>query len=76
MTLRIFMKTSPLMPSGLQQSYVRTGVLDIHVMSNRFRKAYFYYNKISFGFPVPTSDSPEIIKGLHMRKLTQETPEQ
>jgi len=37
--------------------------MDVYAMSNRFHKADFYYNKTSFRFPVPTPDSPEIIKG-------------
>ncbi|VFQ47032.1 DUF4113 domain-containing protein [Desulfoluna butyratoxydans] len=46
----------------LRKDGLRAGVMDIYAMSNRFHKADFYYNKTTFRFPVPTSDSPEIIK--------------
>ncbi|SCY90985.1 Y-family DNA polymerase [Desulfoluna spongiiphila] len=47
----------------LRKDGLRAGVMDVYAMSNRFHKADFYYNKTTFRFPVPTSDSPEIIKG-------------
>ncbi|WP_180146058.1 hypothetical protein [Desulfoluna butyratoxydans] len=46
----------------LRKDGLRAGVMDVYAMSNRFHKANFYYNKTTFRFPVPTSDSPEIIK--------------
>ncbi|WP_367888782.1 DinB/UmuC family translesion DNA polymerase [Desulfoluna spongiiphila] len=42
---------------------LRAGVMNVYAVSNRFHKTDFCHNKTTFRFPVPTSGSPEMIKG-------------